>query len=481
MHAFSTVEVVLALALSSLMFGSIISISSSNQNVVIDTAQSNEAVMKATELIEEMRAYGTRDFRLVRDIVPIIDGMYEKRIFVKTLLDYITKEVTVEIRWQNIPGRNQKISLTSLLIDTDIWRTQTCGDTLSGNWSLPYRANAVTSFAQLIGDPTGKYPITDLDVYQQKLFVTVNNSSSNKPTLFIFDVSNQAFPVLLKSIDNDGANNTGINGIVIGKSQTGVHAFLANASSFVKGQLQIIDTSPPYNIVTYKISSTIVKGSSTQGTGNVIFYANGFVYLGLKKTIAGPEFNIVDVRDPQNPFWVGGYTVGNGINSIVVKGKYAYIASPNNQELITLDISDPANPYYVGGYDAPDTVGNGKSIDLIGDTLYLGRTVTASNPELVVLNNTAPNSMLPPLGSKEISSSVNGLFIRDFLAFILTNSELKIFSTQNPQSITAFASPFPLPASGGSPAPSFDCEENALYIGSNDSQDKGYVSIITAP
>lgn len=479
LRGFSTIEIALALALFSLLFSSVILVSISNQNIAIDTALSTEAIQKMQRYLDEMVGLGMKDYKLLVSRVGVVDGLFKKQVLVRSLPNLEGKEVTAKITWTNPPQRSRSISLSALLFQNDP-TADTCDSVLTGDWTLPYASPANGSLGNLIGDSVGTYPITDIDAYYGQLFVSINNSSKNTPTIFIFDIRNPTSPNFVSSIDNDVANNTGVNAISIAELSTGTYAFVASASSFTKGQLQIINTNPPYDIITYKIPTAIVRGSSTQGIGNQVMYANGYVYLGLTKTVSGPEFNIIDVSDIQNPFWVGGYSVGNGINSIVIKDDYAYIASPNNQELITLDISNPSNPYLVGGYNAPGSVGNGKSLYRVGDTLYLGRTITSQNPEFNILDNSTPNTNIRLIGSKDIGASINGIFIRDYLAFLLTNSEFHIYDITNPSGINQFAAPLRLSVYGGSSNPTFDCEGNYFYIGSNDFSNNGYLSIITS-
>ncbi len=146
---------------------------------------------------------------------------------------------------------------------------------------------------------------------------------------------------------------------------------------------------------------------------------------------------------------------------------YAYIASPHSNELIILDvITNPASPTLVGSYDAPGgggNNGNGKSLYLVGNTLYFGRTLLSGN-EFYILNNTNSETSLPVLGSKNIlnggnSSSVNGIIIRDYLAFLITNGEFQTFRIDDPTNITQYASPLTLPpgSGGGLQGTASDC------------------------
>lgn len=275
-------------------------------------------------------------------------------------------------------------------------------------------------------------------------------------------MSDTKHPQFISGLGTNSAVQTGFNAV----TTNGPFAYIATNSGSSSGQLQIINIqqNPPVVVSTLKIPS--VTGSGGQGIGKSIFYSHGYVFLGLTKTLTRPEFNIIDVIDPTQPTWIGGYRVGNAVNAIEVRNNYAYIATPNAQELITLDVSNPTNPHVVGGYQAPDDIGNGKSLYTVGNTLYFGRTVTGSNPELYILDNTNPENLISSTGSYEIGSSINSLIVRDSLAFLITtNGQFQIYNIASSTDITPFTSTIALPSGGI--GDSMDCEGNTLFITSS--------------
>jgi hypothetical protein len=181
-------------------------------------------------------------------------------------------------------------------------------------------------------------------------------------------------------------------------------------------------------------------GSNTgEAVGNSAYYYNGYLYLGLTQTSNGPAFHIIDVHDPLNPVWVGSWPApsagfgpsGGSINSIVVKGKYAYVGHANglvgatSEQLTVLDVSVPSNPVRVSGYSDAlgPAVASGKSLGIIGNKLFFGRsasndTAADSIPEFYILNASDPTSIPgTPLGSTPlaITEGINTLRGRSFL------------------------------------------------------------------
>jgi len=307
-------------------------------------------------------------------------------------------------------------------------------------------------------------------------------SNKTDPTFFVFDIADPNNPSLVDKIDNDLIVLAGLNSVVVSRE----YAFVASASSYTRGQMQVVDLSS-MSVKTFKVPIINPAGSS-KGVGNSIFYKNGIIYLGLTKSDSENEFNIIDVLNPQTPFQRGSYSIGNAVNTIVVRNNFAYIASPNSdKELVVLSVNDPVNPIEEESYNAPaggTASGNGKSLYLVGNNLYFGRTVIHGKPEFYILNNTDSTKIQtnnPDPTTQEVNISVDALVVRDYLAFLLTKTQLQIWKidhTTSPWSITSYALPIILPASGSFPEPSMDCEANRLYISSNNSTGQGSIYII---
>lgn len=500
-RGFSIIEILIAMALMIIVVSGITAGSGGfglvlrgNQSTILNGQTNAEAVTKAQQVLEQTQALGRQDFNLVNPVGPTTDEIYTKEVSVTTQPDFLTKLVTTVISWTG--GNGQALSTTISTLVTNLENVNspnTCNSVLTGDWRNP-QMHFWEFGKDLLGDASSGYPIGDIDVFNQKLYVVVNNSNGNNfPTFFTFDVTGTESdptiaPVLKAQTDSDPTVKTGLNAVRV----AGNYAYTATATHFnyitcvtgTCGQLQVFDVTDIANPIPgtkYKIPG--VTGKNGAAIGQSIFYKDGYVYIGLSKTQTGPEFNIIDVGGggvgtPTSPQWVGGYPIGNGINAIDVKGQYAYLATPNNTELTIVDISNPANPVAAGSYDAPDNQGNGKSMFIVGGTLYFGRTVTAANPEFYILNDADPTAPLPPpLGTKEISSSVNGMLVREYLAFLLTNDKFHILDISNPVAISPWATPLDLP--GNSSGSTIECEGNNILFGSIPSNDKGYIAIVT--
>ncbi|KKR70309.1 MAG: hypothetical protein UU13_C0008G0005 [Candidatus Nomurabacteria bacterium GW2011_GWB1_40_7] len=501
---FITLEILIAFAVVILSISAVIMVTFGNQSVAVDSQVNLEAISKAQALLEKARADSRLDFNLVNSSVAT--EMSGPLMFTKTLdviqADLFTKKVTSIIAWQ-IVGKTFSTTLATILTNPEAASGgDTCSSVLTGDWKNP-QIERIIDFSSI--SPIGTYTLTDVDAYKNKLYVTSGKTTNtDDPTLFVFDTSDTSNPTLLGEVDNAPAVISGLNAVRVSEdlATSKIYAYTASNTSSdytscdpvanpACGQLYIFDVTNPSS-PTFSVNLKIASSPpiTSQNTGTSIFYKNGYVFLGLGANASGPEFHIIDMRNPASLFGgshlvspLGSFEVGNGVNVLLSRDSYAYIASPNTQELQILDISNLNNPIFAGSFNSPNGAGNGKSIYLVGDKLYLGKTTGASF-DFHILDNTNSAVALPEFGGRDISSSVNGVTVKNFLSFLLTGTpgtgaQLQIFKTDDPLNITPWnPSPFIISPAGNATEPSMDCEGNRLYISSNDSAGQGSIYII---
>lgn len=506
---FATLEIMIALSILTLTLSAVALVSFGNQSLMADMSTGREALDLAEKMLETESALGISDFSLVHPIATFTSGIYQQKLDV-TSMDFFRKKVSATVSWQVAFGRSQHITLSKIITDPEnVTGGDTCNSFVESDWTHPTVKNSVTNFAELVSDNTASYSISDIDAHENRLYVSVDKTSvSSKENFFIFDITHPENPILLGRVDNSPTNAAGLTAIAIASSSTGSYAFAANgiSSNFATctpgrncAQLQIIDVSDPASpiVVTSFLIPTstapFVTGSGGKAVGQSIFYKNGYMYLGLTKTQSGPEFNVIDVHDPLNPVWVGGLSFGTTIHAIYVRGNYAYVAHkadnfPLPQEQLTvIDISNPHNLHRTSGYwNTGGILNAGKSLSMVGNTIYLGRLaskISGGNdtiPEFYALDAT-DGTAIPStaLGTIALATpeSLNGIVVRDSLAFFITTSQFQIWNIADLSHITSVTS-LPIPNKGAT-TPTVDCEKNYFFIGSNDVNDKGFISIIT--
>lgn len=446
----------MALMLSTL--GAIMLTVFGNQSLLIDGTLRIDAMSHSEALTKTLENRATDDFNLVNPIAATTtsDG-YTTSAGVMLLPDYRTKEVTATTSWRDALGQTRSFALTTLITNFEhAIGADTCDSTLTGDWSAPDVETYVLAH---------NASINDIDVYGGRLFAVVGSK------LLIFD----AETALVASFES--ATTTESFSAI---RMAGQYAYLANSSG-ESGQLQIVDVnslSIPTLVTNYLLPTStpaFVIGTDGQAVGKSLAYDDGLLYLGLSKTATGPEFNILDVRNPNKPVWLGGYSVGRGVNAIALHGRYAYLATDDNETggkaLIMLDVSNPAKPLRVATWSG-DGAGFAKSLAIVGDTLYLGRTyLNGAQKEFETLD--ARN--LTPLKSVDIGTAshhagVQALRIRDSLAFLLTTDDLEIWDSVATSTVA-------LPT--GSRGVALDCEGNTLYAASVE-RDTSYLTVLTA-
>jgi hypothetical protein len=479
------------------------------QSIIVDSQTSNEALSMAQNLMEKAKSDANLDFNLVNPIPSTSYDIYNKSLLVNQV-NLFTKKITSIVDWKMDDNRDQEIKLVSYLTNPDaVDGGDTCSSILTGNWKSPHVIQSY-DLKELV-DPSSGFPVTDIQVHDNKLYVTISNNNGNNgdKSFIIFDVSEPSqYPQLpLGMVDNNPAKKYGLNAVAVSNN----YAYVANAytpTNFASctsingvnpscAQFQVIDINNPSNpLVKYSLKLPNVSGG--QAKGKSIFYKDGYVYLGLTSTGPGngPEFHVIDVHNPLAPVAVGSWPdaehdINNVINDIYVRGNYAYLAHPRdsvfNEQMTILDISNPSNPQRVGGFYYSDSIGgNGKSLAMVGNTLFLGRTASNINnsadniPEFFALNNSNPTSIQSvPLGTKALDTaiSINGLIVRDYLAFFITNTEFQIWNIGDLNNIYKWETPsLSLP---GSTVITMDCEGNYIFVGSLDTNNQGFVSLIT--
>ncbi len=276
--------------------------------------------------------------------------------------------------------------------------------------------------------------ITDTSLVARNGFVYEDSASTVRAQsdFFIIDARAPTTPTLISSL------NTGPG---LGKlTVVGHYVFAANESSI--SQLIVIDiANRHFPVVVGKLKLPLPFATSTAPAAHSIFYSNGFIYLGTEKW-DGDEFNVIDVTDPAQPHYLGGFKTGTLVNDIYVTGGYAYIADADAHQMRVLDIRNPSQIQEVGFFSpSGSSVLEGKSLSVFMENstttlLYLGRDGGGfNNPnqfELYSFNLTSDPFLKNPLAYKDIPGGVYGIEAVNgyvILATRATNTPLQIWDS----------------------------------------------------
>lgn len=469
----STLEILIAFAVLTLSITGVIVLFFGNQSTAIDTQTNIEAISKAQTLMEQARALARQDFDAVQTTIQTQDDIYKKQTTVTfpDPSDPDTKLVSTQVTWlSNL--RPLTVNFSSIFTNTTS-SGSFCSPSVPSpdDWKnpTPYMLDTRDLVGLAIGNNSNGLGVSGITVYRNKLYIAANatpSADTANNTLYIFGLPNNPSlaPTFLGFTPTTGDSLAAVT-VMAG---TSVYAYVASSKSFnfsnpsctnvTCPQFQVIDVTTPTspNLLGGAGRMMPVAGSSGQGVGKSIYYDRGYVYLGLTKSAGSSdtEFNIIDVgggsASPTNPTRVGGYHVGFTVESIYVKGNYAYLATSDNaagnKQLLILDISNKTSPHLttspVGGFFTAPGVGVGYGVQVVGTKAYLGRAFSgATTPNFYILDATNPASYpspLPVLGSKiaGVNDSVNALTVRDFLAFLVTNKEFQVWDVTNPSTIS---------------------------------------------
>lgn len=513
---FATLEVLLAMTILVLTLASVTLTTYGSQSMQMDAETGTEALHSAQDGLELMQTLSRKDFHLV---VPtssdetIGNLTYHRVVSVTPTAapDYATKQITSTVTWTGEHNRPQHVSLSALVTNFDhAAGGDTCDSVPSGNWGLPIIANSVTDIPTLTATSSGVNVVTGVDAYKGKLYVTVNSSQyRTDPRLFVLDIAklktDPTHALLGKLTTATNTTTYGMNSVQVAEGPSGrLYAYIADdyganwgacSPYYNCAQLTIAEVTEPSKMAlgssTYYKLPNIFGSLGSGGAGYSVYYKDGLLYLGLTKTLSGPEFNIIDVHDPKNPLWLGGLNIDFTVNAIRVVGNVAYLAtSDGSRDVLSVDVSNPSNPTALASFDAAGgggTIGLGQSLAAVGDTLFLGRTNVDGSPEFSIVDASSSGVMLLPQGSRDVGTAANhfsifGIVVRGVFAFLVggdgSSGKLYIEQIQNKSNI--FDASLPLTLPNNSMGYALDCEGNDIFVGSRDGSNVGHISVITA-
>lgn len=238
--------------------------------------------------------------------------------------------------------------------------------------------------------------------------------------------------------------------------QMGNDRYLLGAADSSAQQLVIARVTNPQS-ATVIASSTLPGATGSYPQGFRTFYFEGKAYIVTRET-AGPELFIFDIADPSNPVLLSSYALDRTIEQFLVtrRGEAVFLMGASDRNSSELSVFDVTSPSAVVERTAPqyDLAGNqdGSSIYLLNDVLYLGR-LSGSARELHIFDARDPAMPMPLMRDVEIAAGVLGIHVSGNRAFLLTtkaNEQFQIYASY-PATVERVAPPssFTLPLAQG--------------------------------
>ncbi len=432
---FSTVELMIAFALMSLVFGGVILADFSASYWAIAAETSNEGLYKAKTRLEELRAVVKKDFRLASSspATKVLDTSCNSGslcYFVQTIVSDLSpcsKYVQAQVDWQ---VQNYPTTTTSLFTNlTDTGEAINLGGDCpliapQGAWSSMVASTTFPS--SVAGTPKS------IDMLGGVMYMGTDASPYFR---ILAPAGAVAFTNSFALLDAVNAVDTARD-IATGRT----YAYLAMAST--SRQLAVVDVTDMYKPVQVaSIQLANVSGATSDGW-RVAYYEQK-VYITTRDS-AGNELHILDASNPAAPVELASLDLSTSVYSFVVRGQYINGAikrymfaadSLDSGEVKIIDVTNAASPALATTLDLPDTgcslVSNqpdGTSAFVSGNTLYVGREHSSvscpSLPNVYAID--ISNPLAPVITSSAVSNSsdggIIGLRVSGDFVFLMTST-----------------------------------------------------------
>ena len=456
---FSTIELLIALALMLTIIASALDANASAQYWRMSAVTAHEALVKVTSTALELRIQARRDFETVVS-TPKTESRLESETadtaciqgswcYVEethvTDVSSCVKIATVSTTWK-IAARYPTSTVSDVVTLTKLSELVAAGADCvlripSGQWlhSAPQLLAQATHTAQFS---------TGADWLSGRLYVV----ASSVPQLRVYQSPEDRFGTFAL-VGTSSVNNNRLNAIDVIRDLTTGRLYAYVVQHTLTEQLLVLDvTDDRYPIVVTTRTLSGVAGSSFPQGWRVVVYGNR-VYVVTRET-AGPELHIFSIIQPQNPIELnsGLFNLGRTVNDMVVREqllggevrRFLFLAaSAALKEFAIIDVThDISREVAVVNVPGSEDM---MSMSLVGSLVYLGRKNSPSGPELFIFDSTQLLSGSTTLiATAEVSGDVTSLRVVGPLLFLGTNksgSEFQVWQsdyvTWNPLVVNA--------------------------------------------
>jgi hypothetical protein len=431
MRGFSTLEIVIALALMVTVISGAVSANIASQYWSLTSQTATEGLYKAKTVIEQLRAYASADFfsastsALTRaatagdpiDAPCLAGGLCYFVQSVITDISSCSKYAEAKVAWRIA----ERYSTSTVSLYTNLTNTAEIiasgGDCILnvpvGNWlsGTLVESGSVTMSPSLS---------TGLDVLQKRAYVT----SSTTPQLKIFSIPTTTgqSPTLIGSSNGDDMRLNAVD--AIRDVSTGrIYAYVAeHASTSQVSVFDVTDASNPALVMSRSLSGVPNTGSFPEGW-RVVAYGNR-LYVTTRET-AGPELHIFNINAPTQPTEItsAAFELNRTVNDMLVRDQLYngsvhrllfLAASAGLKEFSVIDVTNDT-PVEKVAIDLSGSI-DARSVALVGIRVYVGRA-SGSGPELFQYDVPALLSgNTTPIATSETGADILSLHVAgDFL------------------------------------------------------------------
>lgn len=390
-EGFSTIELMIAFAILSLVMGGAILAGWGSAYWAVAAETGSEALYHAKGALEDVTYAAQKNFQSATSspMKEVVDTVCSAGGLCYYLEMYVTnasscaKGAEARVTWTVDGYPTQSTSLATSL--TNLFEAIAEGGDCAlrepkGEWDGIDTAGTFSAF----GEPTA------FDVLDDNVYI----GTAQSPYLEIVEDGGPT------TFNNGFALKDKVNAIDVMRdiATDNTYAFIASASS--TNQLVVLNVTDPWNPVL--VAQRALSGvNHVDGAGWRVVYYGGGVYITTRYISGQPELHIFDTSNPADPFEAGSGVVSTSVYGLFIRDeqhlgdtkRMAYLATTHDaREVMVLNVSDPsaiaevlgARTDLPGGQDA-------LAIAMLGTTLYVGReSVTAGGEDLYSFDASAP-------------------------------------------------------------------------------------------
>ena len=495
MRGFSIIEMLIAMALLVSALASVVLLSSGNRSLAIDSQTQSEGLTVAEKFLESEQAAARKDFRLVNPTTTtetIGNLTYTKKLDVLPLGDFFTKQIKATITWPGTYGRTQNTTLSSLVTNFEnVIGGDTCYSTLSDSagahtdWAHPVTTNVLLGGISGINDASGAYPISDLQVYKQKMYIAVQGSAQSAGPNSPASASSKTGVGTVSWSGPSGALASGgsVAGASLGNSATSNYLWVSgfgaglsipqgatilgiqvsvvrsasNASAIADNQVRLIKSDGATLSSGNRATGTTWSASTVTATyGGVsdlwgegwsaadIKNANFGVAISVKNSSTQTrtanvdyisvtvtyirQLYVLNTSTPTSPTLantLGSNTTAAGFTSVASDGTYVYAAV--NSATTPLQVIDTSvSPAVVKtSYSLTGNTAVANTLFYKDGYIYLGLANNPGGPEFNIIDVHNPLSIPAPVGTYELGAGIKSIFVRGNYAYLGTDDNTR--------------------------------------------------------
>ena len=410
-RGFSTLELLIAFAIGSLIIVAVVSIAFGAQYWLIASQTSGEALYKAKTMLEDMRSSAAQSFELASSSPYQADddcGTGTLCYYLESVvtdLSPCSKEAAAKVEWRIQGYGSTSTELHTSLADPNAIVSLGSDCPLaepSGDWE----STDDDTTGGILGTPRG------LDTFDGITYIVTNQA----PYLFIVDENGDSV-----SFTNGFTEIVPLNDIDVARDQSTGRLYAYVAREDPLAQLGIIEVTNP---ATPTAAATPFK---LPDSGNAGFRVTVYARVAYVSTfdIGGREFTAVDVATPSFPVELGSADINTTAYDVVVRDEYvsgarktlAYLATPSDDRVLQVwDVDDPDNMFErAAGPSGVDK--DGRSVFLSGNKAYVGLE-SGTGDDLYMLDISRIASGIVTLDSAELGGSATAVRVSGDFAFV---------------------------------------------------------------